>query len=104
MTQPPRALSPVLASLALGFLLSGPPANAQSPAPLPTVPGAERAGEGGLTQAHPSTPSVPGMSPLEAYLITWLLPVSGLLVLCAGFYVDRRVRVIDFRRKKREAK
>ena len=44
------------------------------------------------------------MSPLEPYLITWLLPVSGLLVLCAGFYVDRRVRVIDFRRKKREAK
>jgi len=84
----------------LPLLVAG-SAGAQSPAPgaLPTAPGAERAGEGGLTQAHPSTPGQPGTSPLEPYLITWLLPVSGLLTVLAGFYVDRRIRVVNRRRK-----
>jgi hypothetical protein len=69
-------------------LLAAGPVGAQSPAPgaLPTAPGAERAGQ-------------PGTSPLEPYLITWLLPVSGLLTVLAGFYVDRRVRVVDRRRE-----
>lgn len=102
-----RSRFAVLASL-LVLLLScaGGPAGAQSPSSaetspgaLPTAPGAQRAGEGGLTQAHASLPGQPGTSPLEPYLITWLLPVSGLLAVFAGFYVDRRIRVVDRRRK-----
>jgi hypothetical protein len=108
MTHSIRSRFAVVASLALVLLLSAalaafaqtaPPAAEPSPGALPTAPGAEHAGEGGLTQAHPSTPSEPGKSPLEPYLITWLLPVSGLLTVFAGFYVDRRIRVVDRRRK-----
>ena len=68
-------------------------AYAQStPGPLPTAPGADRAVEGGLSMSHASLPGGPGKSPLEPYLVTWLLPVSGLLALFAGIYTDRRIR------------
>jgi hypothetical protein len=107
MTQQFRSRFAVLAALAAALLLSAAlPAFAQSAAPaepspagLPTAPGAERAAQGGLTRAHPSLPGEPGTSPLEPYLITWLLPVAGLLTVFAGFYVDRRIRVVDRRRK-----
>ena len=88
-----------LAPLALAAALSGwTPAGAQAPA-LPTAPGAERAGNGGLTQAHASLPAAPGLSPLEPYLITWLLPVSGILTLFAGIWSDRQIRARQFRRR-----
>jgi hypothetical protein len=63
-----------------------------SPAALPTAPGADRAISGGLTQAHASLPGGPGLSPLEPYLVLWLLPLSGLLTVFAGIYVDRRTQ------------
>ena len=107
MTHQFRSRLSVLAALVATLLLSAAlPALAQSaalaessPAALPTAPGAEHAAEGGLTQAHASLPGEPGTSPLEPYLIAWLLPVAGLLTVFAGFYVDRRIRVVDRRRK-----
>ena len=69
------------------------------PGPLPTAPGADRAVEGGLSQAHASLPGGPGRSPLEPYLVLWLLPVSGLLTIAAAFYVDRRVLALARRRR-----
>ncbi len=64
--------------------------DAASSAPaLPQAPGAERAAS---SQAPASLPGAPGLSPLEPYLITWLLPVAG--IICAGSfqYVDKRLR------------
>ncbi len=82
------------AAAALVYVLSGLPVRAQTDAPaaLPTAPGADRAVSGGLSQAHASLPGGPGLSPLEPYLILWLLPASGLLTVFAGIYVDRRTR------------
>jgi hypothetical protein len=59
---------------------------------LPTAPAADRASQGGLSEAPASLPKVHGASPLEPYLVTWLLPVSGILIaaLCVG--MDRRLR------------
>jgi hypothetical protein len=62
-----------------------------APGPLPTAPGADRAVNGGLTQAKASLPGGPDRSPLEPYLVIWLLPLSGLLTVAAGIYVDRQV-------------
>jgi hypothetical protein len=67
-------------------------ADAQAPGPLPTAPGADRAVSGGLSQAHASLPGGPGLSPLEPYLILWLLPASGLVTVAAGVYADRRTQ------------
>jgi hypothetical protein len=78
-----------VAAFGLGiFLCLAAPASAQSPVPLPTAPGADRAVSGGLTQAPASLPGGPGSSPLEPYLVLWLLPVSGVLTLLAGRLVD----------------
>jgi hypothetical protein len=63
-----------------------------APAALPTAPGADRAVSGGLSEAHPSLPGGPGLSPLEPYLILWLLPASGLVTVFAGIYADRRTQ------------
>ncbi|MBD5656050.1 MAG: hypothetical protein IAI50_12860 [Candidatus Eremiobacteraeota bacterium] len=69
-----------------------PAAFAQTPAGgLPTAPAADRAGEGGFTSSAASLPG-PGQSPLEPYLITWLLPVSGIVCAVAGLTVARRLR------------
>jgi hypothetical protein len=65
------------------------PASAQTG--LPTAPAADRAGQGGYTSAPASLPGY-GASPLEPYLITWLLPISGLLCAIIGIGVDRRMR------------
>lgn len=83
-----------VAAATLIFGLSELAVNAQSaePAALPTAPGADRAVSGGLSQAHASLPGGPGLSPLEPYLIVWLLPISGLLTVFAGIYVDRRTQ------------
>ena len=91
----------ILGSLAAAFVLGAAlwawsPAFAQdqpSPAALPTAPGAERTGEGGLT-AGASLPGGPnGASPLEPWLVTWLLPVSGIIAVFFATYVDRQIRL-----------
>lgn len=58
---------------------------------LPTAPGAQKAVEGGPSQAPASLPG-PGESPLEPYLVTWLLPVAGILVAIVFVTVDKRMR------------
>jgi hypothetical protein len=88
-----------LAPLTFAMLVAGSSAaQAQTPGPLPTAPGADRAVMGGLSQAHASLPGGPGLSPLEPYLVTWLLPVSGVLTVLAGIYVDGRVRALGRRK------
>jgi hypothetical protein len=100
MTQHRISLAAALAPLSLvAVLATGAPAAAQSPAALPTAPGADRAVNGGLSQAHASLPGGPGLSPLEPYLVTWLLPASGLLTVAAGIFVDRQVRQRGMRRR-----
>lgn len=73
-----------------GGSLAG-PALAQTVA-LPTAPGADRATQGGASMAPASLPKVAGASPLEPYLITWLLPVFGLLIFGISVGVDRTLR------------
>jgi len=92
----PSVILPTAAALTLGIcLLLGAPVLAQQ-APsggLPTAPAADRASQGGLSQAPASLPGGPnGASPLEPYLVTWLLPISGLISVFIGIYADRRIR------------
>jgi hypothetical protein len=63
-----------------------------APGNLPVVPNAQRAADGGLTAGHPSLAGPNGSSPLEPYLVTWLLPVSGLLTAFAVIGLDRNLR------------
>ena len=94
----------LLVSLAAAFVLgialwATTPSFAQdqpSPAALPTAPGAERAGEGGLSSAPASLKGPNGASPLEPWLVTWLLPVSGIIAVGFAVYVDRRLRMMDY--------
>ena len=67
------------------------PALAQTRA-LPTAPGADRSSGGGLSAAPASLPKVAGASPLEPYLITWLLPISGIIIFGVCVWFDRRLR------------
>jgi hypothetical protein len=90
------AVRRTLFSILVGFLILGPAARpmaamAQTRA-LPTAPAADRASQGGLSEAPASLPKVRGASPLEPYLITWLLPVSGILVAAICLGTDRRLR------------
>jgi len=90
-----RFFAPLFAALIVAAGFAAVPAVAQNAAPavaLPTAPGANKAVEGGPSQAPASLPG-PGQSPLEPYLVTWLLPVSGILVAFAFVAVDRRLRV-----------
>ncbi|GAC1411836.1 MAG: hypothetical protein NVSMB64_21850 [Candidatus Velthaea sp.] len=86
-----------LTTLALGLLLAAAlPVWAQSgPKPLPTAPGADRETIGGGTQAAASLPG-PGenKSPLEPWLVTWLLPVSGIFAVIVAVSVDKRMRAM----------
>ncbi len=91
------AFLPAVSALVLGlFLALGSPVYAQqgaAPAPLATAPGASKAGEGGLSSAPASLPGGPnGASPLEPYLVTWLLPVSGIIAVFMAVYADRQIR------------
>jgi len=92
-----RAVFPAAAALALSIcLLLCAKVLAQQgiSGGLPTAPAADRANQGGLSQAPASLPGGPnGASPLEPYLVTWLLPVSGIIAVAFGVYVDRRLRV-----------
>lgn len=88
------------AALVLGlFLALGSWGLAQTtPGPLATAPGASKAGEGGFSSAPASLPGGPnGASPLEPYLVTWLLPVSGIIAVFIAIYVDRRLRAVPRR-------
>lgn len=58
---------------------------------LPTAPAADRASQGGTTGAAASLPGENG-SPLEPYLITWLLPASGIIAAIVVVVTDRRMR------------
>jgi hypothetical protein len=89
MRRPPVAiLAALLVVGAAGLPTSG---IAQTQA-LPTAPGANRASQGGLSEAPASLPKVHGASPLEPYLVTWLLPVSGILIAALCLAMDRRLR------------
>ncbi|MBD5604766.1 MAG: hypothetical protein IAI48_06700 [Candidatus Eremiobacteraeota bacterium] len=79
------------AALAFAAMTATGPALAQTQA-LPTAPGADRASQGGLPEAPASLPKVAGASPLEPYLITWLLPVSGIIIFGFCVFFDRRLR------------
>ncbi len=86
----------VLVATLAGFLLIGTAAlpmraGAQTQA-LPTAPAADRASQGGLSEAPASLPKVHGASPLEPYLVTWLLPVSGILIAALCVVMDRNLR------------
>jgi len=89
-----RFLVPYVAALALvAFFAPGAVYAQDKPAvALPTAPGAQKAVEGGPSQAPASLPGS-GASPLEPYLVTWLLPVSGLLCAIIAVGVDKRVRM-----------
>ena len=66
-------------------------APSSAPGALPVVPNGEKAAD--MPAAAPaSLPAVHGSSPLEPYLITWLLPVSGIVCAAFGLYVDKKMR------------
>jgi len=85
------ASRPALAAFV--FALLSLPAFAQAPAALPTAPGADRAGDNGMTAGA----SLPGdglhSSPLEPWLVVWLIPVAGILAGITCVSADRRLRV-----------
>jgi hypothetical protein len=98
MTSWKKCLTPIAAVALIWFVTLASRAAAQTaPVALPTAPGADRAVNGGLSQAHASLPGGPGLSPLEPYLVLWLLPVSGLLTVAAAVYVDRRILALQRR-------
>lgn len=87
-----RIIANLVATMALAAGIASLPAVAQSPSgALPTAPGAQKAVDGGLSQAPASLPGY-GASPLEPYLVVWLLPVSGIVVAVVFAAVDKRVR------------
>ncbi len=95
-----KCLTPIAAAALIWLVTCASRAAAQTaPVALPTAPGADRAVNGGLSEAHASLPGVPGLSPLEPYLVLWLLPVSGLLTVAAAVYVDRRILALQHRRQ-----
>lgn len=92
-----RFFAPLFAALVAIAASHATPAFAQNaPVALPTAPGAHKAVEGGLSQAPASLPG-PGESPLEPYLVTWLLPVAGIFVAIVFVAVDKRMRVASRR-------
>ncbi len=95
-----KFLTSIVAAVLIWFVTPVSRAAAQSaPVVLPTAPGADRAVNGGLSEAHASLPGGPGLSPLEPYLVLWLLPMSGLLTVAAAIYVDRRMLALQRRRR-----
>lgn len=87
-----RLISALAVAFVFAAALFAAPALAQSsPVVLPTAPGAHKAVEGGASQAPASLPGY-GASPLEPYLVTWLLPVAGIVVAIVFVSVDKRIR------------
>ncbi len=90
-----RFLAPLLAVFVFAAALAAGPVYAQDASPaagLPTAPGAQKAVEGGASQAPASLPGAGG-SALEPYLVTWLLPVAGIIVAIVFVTVDKRIRM-----------
>jgi hypothetical protein len=68
------------------------PARAQTPAALPTAPGAgPKAAAGGYTAAHASLPGDNG-SPLEPYLFLFILAGGGVVAWALAIGTDVNVR------------
>jgi hypothetical protein len=83
------ALSASLFAAALWLATAA--ASAQSPAPLPTAPGADRAvGTAPATAAKASLPGDNG-SPLEPYLFTFILAGGGIIAAIAVKLCDRGI-------------
>lgn len=94
-TRMKRIFRLIFAALVVVAVFDAAPSFAQDAKPaiaLPTAPGAQKAVEGGPSQAPASLPG-PGESPLEPYLVTWLLPVAGIFVGIVFVIVDKRMRV-----------
>lgn len=91
-----RTIVSFIAALVVAAALWASPVLAQNgPAPLPTAPGADKAVEGGPSQAPASLPGPDnGASPLEPYLVTWLLPIAGIIVAVGFVVVDKRLRQV----------
>ncbi len=90
-----RLFALLFAAFVFAAVCIAPPVSAQNASPgaaLPTAPGAEKATEGGASQAPASLPGY-GASPLEPYLVTWLLPVAGIIVAIVFVTVDKRMRM-----------
>ncbi len=66
-------------------------APSSAPGALPVVPNGEKAADMPAS-APASLPAVHGSSPLEPYLVTWLLPVSGIFAVVVALYVDKKMR------------
>jgi hypothetical protein len=62
-----------------------------APGALPVVPGGQKAMDQPAA-APASLPAVHGSSPLEPYLVTWLLPVSGIFAVAVALFVDKKMR------------
>ena len=78
------------AVLIVGLVVAG-RTSALAQVSLPTAPGAHKAVEGGMTSAPASLPGT-GASPLEPYLIVWLLPIAGIVCAVIATAIDRRLR------------
>jgi hypothetical protein len=59
--------------------------SAAATAGLPPVPGANK-------DAPKASAPGEGGGALEPYLVTWLLPVTGIIMAASGIVVDRRMR------------
>ena len=66
-------------------------APSSAPGALPVVPNGEKAADNPAS-APASLPAVHGSSPLEPYLVTWLLPVGGIFAAAFALYVDKKMR------------
>jgi hypothetical protein len=62
-----------------------------APGALPVVPGGQKAMDPPAA-APASLPAVHGSSPLEPYLVTWLLPVGGIFAVAVELYIDKKMR------------
>lgn len=86
-----RTFRSILATFSAAIVVAGIRTMAFA-AGLPQVPGAqEKAQQGGVTDAAASLTGSTG-SALEPYLITFLLPVFGIIMIVMCVYVDRLMR------------
>lgn len=89
-----RLLAALTLTVGLGFSgFAVATAQDATPAALPTGPDAQnKSANGGYTSAKASLPDGPGSSPLEPYLVVWLIPVAGALSGFAMIWFEKRVQ------------
>jgi hypothetical protein len=75
-----KMLRPIFACALFALSLS-----AAAAAGLPPLPGANK-------DAPKASAPGEGGGALEPYLVTWLLPVTGIIMAASGLVVDRRMR------------